>query len=712
MKKILFFVSTMIASITVYGQDLKTIQEIQAPIDLNTCRDSSVLAGQSVKVRGVVMMAPNLTWQNATGRHMFIQTGNGPYGGLQIRQNLATTNTGIGNLLPGDSVEIIGVVQEFSGNTQFNPDVDQPMDDVLGSGSITPAQFNDLSQFNNNDRRNKFLTGEQWENQFVEILGPLTVTFVDIFSSGTRCSFDVVDAAGNKMNVTDLFACQRLATNGGTFVAPTVGDVYNKLSGIILHSRNDDPSLGCGGPTSGRGYSLAPFSDSHYDRGAAAPSVVFTSRSPITPTTSQNTTITATITDDGSVASAKLKYAVGVSNNTYIEVDPTSVSGSTYTFTIPNTAYSEGSFVKYYITATDNISLVANVPNVPNNQFPMAFRVRDNGTQINDVQYTPFNNGNSIYKDLEVTVEGVVIASAQSGDLGYVYIQQEGLIEWAGLSVVGSTSLQTLSRGQKVRVTGVIRENFFETRMQEVSQVTVIGSGTITPLSLSPNTFTTYSFADNEKYEGMLINLRNSTTSQKIYVVDANADGADLTTNNFAEYRVGMDEFDPNAGCRILAGRVNTSTFSSLNVSYVNDPSWATVAGTMNVAVLQVTEGTRFDSIAGIITYTFSNMKLLPRNNNDFYNVSYLLNAKSVVEKNNAEIVMYPNPATQSITFNGIENNAIVTIYNALGSEIATKSLNNLDATIALDNMSNGTYLVKVSSEKGLLYQNKLTVIK
>jgi hypothetical protein len=209
------------------------------------------------------------------------------------------------------------LVEEFQGNTQFNPNVDQPMDDVLGSGNITPAIFSDLSQFNNSDRKNKFLTGEQWENQFVEIIGPLTVTFVDIFSSGTRCSFDVVDAAGNKMNVTDLFACQRLSSNGGTFIAPTVGDVYNKLSGIIVHVRNDDPSLGCGGPTTGRGYSLAPFDASHYSVGAAAPSISQFTRNPITPTTSQNTTITVKITDDGTVTSAKLKYAVGVSNTTY-----------------------------------------------------------------------------------------------------------------------------------------------------------------------------------------------------------------------------------------------------------------------------------------------------------------------------------------------------------------------------------------------------------
>jgi hypothetical protein len=73
MKKILLVTGLMIASLVAFGQDLKTIQEIQAPINLTICRDSSVYAGQTVKVRGVVMMAPNLTWNNASGRHFFIQ---------------------------------------------------------------------------------------------------------------------------------------------------------------------------------------------------------------------------------------------------------------------------------------------------------------------------------------------------------------------------------------------------------------------------------------------------------------------------------------------------------------------------------------------------------------------------------------------------------------------------------------------------------------
>mgnify|MGYP000468445895 CR=1 FL=1 len=44
----------------------------------------------------------------------------------------------------------------------------------------------------------------------------------------------------------------------------------------------------------------------------------------------------------------------------------------------------------------------------------------------------------------------------------------------------------------------------------------------------------------------------------------------DSDPSNFAEYRVGPDTTDAGAGCRVIAGRVTSSVYSSLNVSYVN----------------------------------------------------------------------------------------------------------------------------------------------
>lgn len=711
MRKILLISLFALVSNIVFGQALKTIQEIQTPIDLSTCNDSSSLVGDQVKVRGVVIMDVGLTWNNANGRNLFIQVGDTGYSAIQVRQSSSTLQTGIGSLLAGDSVEIIGKIEEFAGHTQLNPDVVQTMDQVLGSGTVKMKSFADLSLFNDGSRGNRLATGEPWEGQFVEFAGPLTVTFVDLFAGGTRCSFDVVDATGNKMNVTDLFACQRLATNGGTFVAPTVGDIYSSLKGVIVHSKNIDTTITSGCTLNGRGYSLAPFNDSHYQKSVAAPSIVIQSRNPITPTTSQSTNITVQITDDGTVTSAELLYAVGVSNTTYVTLTPASTSGNVYTFTIPNTAYSEGDFVKYYVRATDNQSNVANVPNVPANSDPVFFRVRDNGTQIVDIQYTPYTNGTSGYNNLEVTVTGVVTASANTngdGDLGYIYIQQEGQQAWAGITLLGNSQLSTLQRGDKVTVTGTVKENFGFTRLENITSVTTNGTGTITPVKLAPATFSTYDFATNEMYEGMLVTL--AAGSGQLFVVDDNADGA--TPPGFAEYRVGTDTFDPNSGCRILAGRVTSTSLSSLYVSYVNDPSWATTDGTMMVAVKQVQVGTAMDSVSGIITYTFNNMKLLPRNNNDFYNVSGLVGVAKQAEKDANVLRMFPNPAANTITIAGVEKSAVVTIANTLGAVVKTTSINNVNSNVSIADMHSGTYFVKVTSAEGVLMQTKLTVIK
>ena len=108
--------------------------------------------------------------------------------------------------------------------------------------------------------------------------------------------------------------------------------------------------------------------------------------------------------------------------------------------------------------------------------------------------------------------------------------------------------------------------------------MSVSGTGTITPLQLDPSVFSTYDFATNEAYEGMLVELTNP--QGQIQVVDANPDAP----SNFAEWRLGTDQFDPPNGTRVLTGRVTNSAYSSLNVSFVNDVQWATTDGIMNVS--------------------------------------------------------------------------------------------------------------------------------
>ena len=111
-----------------------------------------------------------------------------------------------------------------------------------------------LADINDADRNNLLQTGEQWEGVYAEF-HEVTIASVDFFSGGSRVSFNVEDQFGNIMNVSDRFRVQKLPGEGGTFVAPNVGDQVDTLRGVIAHSKNNCPGY------TGRGYELYPFSE-------------------------------------------------------------------------------------------------------------------------------------------------------------------------------------------------------------------------------------------------------------------------------------------------------------------------------------------------------------------------------------------------------------------------------------------------------------------
>ncbi|MEL6651900.1 MAG: hypothetical protein AAFQ87_13950, partial [Bacteroidota bacterium] len=435
------------------AQDTLSIQQIQtvAANDLAACIDTSFYLGDTVYTYGTVVMDGGLA-QATNGRNVWLQNGTGPFSGIDLYTiNVPTPvpGTDVLDLLAGDSVVVLGIIDRFGNETEILP----LQITVVGAGNPVQTLEIPLGDLNDGTQENQPETGEQWEGSYVT-LTDLTVSSVSFFSGNSRVSFICSDAQGNLVNISDRFLVQRLPGNGGTFVAPSQGDRFDTIRGVVAHSAN-----GCFG-ANGRGYEVYPFQESDYvvAQGAASPSISNISRNPVTPTASQDVTVSATIEDsDGNVTSATLHYAVGASNANYLTVPMTS-SGSTYTGTIPNTAYSDGDFVKYYITAEDNDMLTSTSPDINNNFDPIFFAVRDNGTRIFDVQFTPFASGNSGYLGLEVTLEGIVTATADANDLGFVYIQEETGNAWTGLSLVQNAQLASLQRGDKVSVRGTIAE--------------------------------------------------------------------------------------------------------------------------------------------------------------------------------------------------------------------------------------------------------------
>jgi len=700
MKQFSFLILLVCLSLKVFAQyPLRSVADIQTVpgVQLSNCVDSSAYKGDTVRVRGVVVMNAKVggveNAQIANGRNTWIQVnGGGPWSGIDLLNFAgATTTTDMLDLVAGDSIEAIGFVQEFQGESQISVLNTIPSVTVLGTGNAVYPTPLTISQLNDASRNNVLSTGEQYEGVYVE-LSNVTITAVSVFSGNTRVSYDVTDASGGVINVSDRFLYQRMSNaspNPGTFVPPTVGDAITTLRGIIIHSKNN-----CSG-SNGRGYEIHPFQSSDVIYSAQAPTITNILRNPITPTSTQSATITADITANGSntLTGANLHYAVGVGNTNYTSVAMTLTSGNTWSGTIP--AQVNGAFVMYYISATDNASLTSTVPSVPapTNAQPLFYTVNDNGTEIYNIQYTPFSNGNSGLRDLTVSVTGVVTAS--SNDLGFVFIQQEGLTAWAGIMCIGS-GLGTVSLNDKITV--IVKEDFGMTRLENISNVVVSGSGTIAPVQLRDTTFTTYGFNSNEQYEGMFISII-PTSGTKVKVVDKNCDDGTNPTTNFGEYRIGSDTLAPNSGTRVLAGRQSSSAFSSLNVPFVNDIIWQTTDGTMNVTPTVVTVGMEWEYVNGIMYYSFSNMKLLPRNAGDFATPV----SRDAFNKMEGIISLYPNPAhsVATIAWNDLlEEATVCTLSDLSGKVLYSQNVSgeNGSVSFSLDHISNGMYFCTITT--------------
>lgn len=81
------------------------------------------------------------------------------------------------------------------------------------------------------------------------------------------------------------------------------------------------------------------------------PTIANITRLPNIPTASENTVISASVTDDASVGTVKVIYTInGGSEN---ELIMTNTTGSIYSGTIPNSAYNDGSLLEYWIYSED-----------------------------------------------------------------------------------------------------------------------------------------------------------------------------------------------------------------------------------------------------------------------------------------------------------------------------------------------------------------------
>jgi hypothetical protein len=62
------------------------------------------------------------------------------------------------------------------------------------------------------------------------------------------------------------------------------------------------------------------------------------------------------------------------------------------------------------------------------------------------------------------------------------------------------------------------------------------------------------------------------------------------------------------------------------------------------------------------------------------------------------EIKVYPNPMNELLTVSGEQEMVSLAVYNLLGQEVITKSINAHEAVLDVSHLPTGTYLVKINT--------------
>ena len=676
--------------------------------DINFVTDSALLAagalggepqpplvGDTVTVVGVVMCPPyqganpdsNETLR-AGAPSIFLQdTSMTEWSGVLTRFPGTPVPAAYQILDSGFVVKVTGVVVEYFTTTEFDL-IDFQASDIIGQmNRPQPVLLTVDSLFEIGTNNPNFLA-EKWEGVYVELRN-LTV----VGSAVGGMSFFVVDENGLQMVVYDKSQFWRDQPG-----IPLPGTKIDMVRGYIETRVGDE------------WFYINPVFEEDVLFGDILPPNIFSvTRNFVNVTSSNDVLVSAVVSDaDGTIDNVKLYYSVN--SGTDIMMQMTLASDSTYTATIPSSAFADGDLVSYYVEATDNIAAVSLNPANPD-VSRYFFKVLDNGITINDVQFTPYQNGISSYDSYTVTVRGVVTADTtdivgDGSNTGPQVVIQNGTGPWSAIQIFG-TEVLNLRKGDDVTVTGVVDENFGVTRIEDLdSAPQVIVHGVVAvpeATALGTDIIATSSNGTQpaESYESVLIKYSNLT------VINENADGnpgpGGSGNSNFGEMLV-ADASNIQTRVEMQDGTHDYNNF--WQASQENDP-------------FRIETGNTISELTGILFYSFGNYKLIPRTNSDFVGVVTSVDDQLVAPQEYSLKQNYPNPfnPTTTIEYSMPEAGIVkVSIYNILGQEITTlvnqfKSQGSHKVTFDAKNLPSGIYFYKMESNS-FVQTKKLMLLK
>lgn len=610
-------------------QQVRNSDLLLAPSDQFS--DTSYAGGDTLKIRGVVTMPTGLSYAGAGIKFILAEIGGGAWSSI-LSYN--PDSTAYPTLYEGDVVEMTGYVSEYrtSGSNMTEFWITSPID-IVGIGEpVPPPDF-----VNTGDLRLP-ATAEQWGNCLVYVKD---ATIVDVNPAFEL--FAVDDGTGSVLVDDDS---DSLDTYYSTHPVPPLGTIADSIRGWIYHHY--------GSYADSTTYKLEPLYMSDIVWGAGPPTVTNVVRDIAAPTSSDAVTISAEIATNLTITEAAIYYDVisGGLAAGYVKVPMNNVSGNMYEGQIPPQA--DGSFVNYYVVATDNRDQSTTVPADTSIQN-LCYVVKDSPLSIMDIQYTPWELAVSPFEGYPVEITGIVTVDTAANNKYGAYSIQDAEAPWSGIFAFNVKG--NLNRGDQITVFGTVTDynpdwhfKWDNNTVILTDSFKLVSSGnTINPIDVTTGSLASAG-ADVESYEGVLVKIKDAT------LISVNS--YDVT-------------FDDGSGACLVDGDFMLSRDQDPNTTfYVNDTDGYLVAFGDTIY-----PGNKVDMIQGIFTFSFGSYKIEVRDADDFgvvVGVDLAFEPLPLTYKLDQNFPNPFNPETRIYFEIPQQHDVKLVIYNMLGQKVRT----------------------------------------
>ncbi len=685
MKKAILLFVLILSSMMMAQYQQVTIKDVQfLPDSIIANGDApSPMLGDTVIITAVCMVAPVVDpindrrpngWAGSRWFTYAQMSGENEWAGVSFIQNDTTGDnqlTGFQNLDTADVFQVVAVVDEYYTTTQMAVLLDPISEvEVIQTLAQRPAPIQlSISDFMEGGIMKH--DAEKYEGMYVEIREGFTSD-----RNSSEGTFTINDGEGNQVfmyNRSGYFTQDDHRLTGLTdYEAPLDGSQIVYIRGFV--------------ETWDSGYRIAPMYPGDLEVSFEAPNVQSLERNMAYAGPTDAVEISSRILEGAAtIDTCWVFYSVnGAAYDSVLMAQDTG-NDTLWTGSIPAIGSSDVD-VKYFVKAKDAEGISSTNP-YDTSYARYFYLVRDGDLAIQDVQYSPYGTGYSSLNGFEVTVQGIVTAGPADYDEAYIYIQN-GTGAWSGVMLFGAAT-ESLVMGDLVEVTGIVNESYSVTRLGNIDNpvsVNVLSSGNELPAAVELSTGDIGTVGNGtvaaEQYESVLVKYTNATCTAQ------NADGSG---GNYGE-----SLFSDGSGDTRVELQDGVHMYHNLWESGLAD----------STNLVEISNGDTFDSLTGVLFFSYSNYKLNPRTNADFVGGPSDVEELDQTVETYSLAQNYPNPFNPETTieFSIPEaSNVKLSVFDILGREVTTlvnefKSAGAYRAKFNAAKLASGLYLYRIEA--------------